>query len=90
MTKYKACCGRRCCLGKCETRKQGGCYCICRLKYAKRSLERLLDGTSYSYKGAIIYEPGRVKTPLGGLERQNRLDELDQVRAKIKEYEIDE
>lgn len=86
--KYKPCCGRICGLGGCQTQEDGGCYCLCRLKDKEQMLLSLLDGTSYQVNGAVIYEPGRVKTPAGGFFKENYLRELEKVRERIKTYEI--
>lgn len=88
--KYKTCCARRCMVHGCDTKDNGGCYCLCRLKDREHTLLSLLDGTSYREKGFIIYEPGRIKTPLGGFEKDNATKDLDEVRKRIKEYEINE
>lgn len=79
-----------CGLGNCATRDAGGCYCLCRLKDGKSMLLSLLDGTSCRINGCVVYEPGRIRTPLGGFEKDNALKELASVREKIKTYELHE
>jgi hypothetical protein len=89
MTKYKPCCGRRCPLGNCETREEGGCYCLCRLKDAESSYLSLLAGSSYRYSGAQIYVSGKT-FPLSDDEKKEYHSGLEQIREKIKDYEIGE
>lgn len=88
MIKYKPCCDKRCGVSGCKTKEDGGCYCLCRLKDAKSTMLSLLDGTSYRWNGGIIYEPGRIKIPLDGLEKQNARKELEKIIEKIKTYEV--
>lgn len=86
--KYKPCCDTRCLVGGCKTREDGGCYCVCRLKDAESSRLSLLEGRSYRFGGGIIYEPGRTPVPLEGKEEQETLNELMNIRKKLKEYEV--
>jgi hypothetical protein len=87
--KYKPCCSKRCLLGRCEIRENGGCYCLCSLKDHENTLLSLLDGTSYRFENGIIYDPNRIPSPLGGFERKNAEELLERVRAKIKTYEVE-
>lgn len=87
--KYKSCCGRRCLLGSCETRDVGGCYCVCCLKDLESSLTNIISGSTYRQGNGIIYIPGR-EIPLKGKEKEETLKELDEVREKLKKYEIKE
>jgi len=80
----------RCGVGGCKTRESGGCYCLCRLKDRESMLLSLLDGTSYRINDGVVYEPGRIPTPVRGFEKDNTLKELEQVREKIKSYKLAE
>lgn len=86
--KYKSCCTSRCLLGTCETRDNGGCYCVCRLKDHEKTQLSLIEGSSYAHKGMVIYEPGKktVPTPEDVKRYQER---LGVIRTKLKEYEIE-
>lgn len=81
----------RCCVGGCSTQEAGGCYCVCRLKGSESTLVSLLEGKAYlGVGGGIIFETNRAPTPLVGHEKEKTLQELKEVREKIKSYEITE
>ncbi len=86
--KYKNCCDRSCLLSHCETRNNGGCYCVCRLKDAENTCISLLEGKSYRSGVGIIYEPGRHKPLTEGEEKEKTLQQLANIRMRLKEYEI--
>jgi hypothetical protein len=89
MDKYKGCCGKRCMVHGCKIKDSGGCYCVCRLKDAENQCLNLLDGQSYRQNGGIIYVPGRYQ-PLEGDERKETETQLENIRSRLKEYEIKE
>lgn len=74
-------------LGHCETREDGGCYCVCLLKDAENNIERLLEGRTYKYGTGIIYDPRRPGKPLEGTEKEEALKELHDIRNRLKDYE---
>lgn len=86
MKLYTPCCNTVCLLGNCETRENGGCYCVCRLKDAESSCISLLEGKSYRKNGGIIYEPRRIPIPLVGEEKNQVEDNLKTIRERIKSY----
>lgn len=88
--KYKPCCGRRCLLGICQTRAEGGCYCLCRLKDYEDECLSISEGRSYRSNGAVVYLPNRKPIPLTGVDKDKVEKNLQQIREKIKTYEIKE
>jgi hypothetical protein len=86
--KYKPCCGKRCMLGNCKTREDGGCYCLCHLKDHEAMILSLLDGTSKRYGDGIIFNPNVEAIPLEGDEKEKTQEELEKVKLQIKEYEV--
>lgn len=85
--RYKACCNSVCLIGNCKTRDAGGCYCVCRLKDYEDTLLSVLEGSSFWEGGGFIYEPARCRPPEGE-EKEKTLAELQKVREKLKDYEI--
>ncbi len=85
--KYKPCCSSRCLLGTCETRDNGGCYCVCRWKDAESTCISLLEGRSFRHGGGIIYEPNRIPVPLKGDEKDQISQQLEAIRERLKKYE---
>lgn len=85
--KYKPCCDSVCLLSYCETREAGGCYCVCRIKDSESSLISELKGETFRQREARVYVPGRG-IPLEGDVEEKVLEELQKVREKLKEYEI--
>jgi hypothetical protein len=78
-------------VGGCSTREEGGCYCVCRLKGSESTLLFILEGKAYvGDGGGIIYETNRDPIPLIGDEKEKTLQELKEVREKLKSYEITE
>lgn len=83
--KYKSCCNIKCALAHCETREQGGCYCVCRLKDQENQLQSLIAGQMYEQDGCIIYRPERSCEPPDNkciLEKR-----LKAIRLQLKKYE---
>lgn len=78
-----------CLMAGCETEKLGGCFCLCRLRDRKHELECLLEGAMLRKKGAVVYVPFRERIPLKGVEREMTLRQLEKIRERIAEYEID-
>lgn len=88
--KYKPCCNRRCCLGLCQTRSQGGCYCVCRLKDYEENCHDLLKGRAVRSNGVITFDPNGMPIPLGGFERDNVMKDLEEIQKRLKTYKIDD
>lgn len=86
--KYKPCCNRRCLLGHCETREAGGCHCVCYLKDAEHTIESLIDGRTYKVGDGIIFDPRRPRKPLEGERKDEALKQLEEIKSRLKEYEI--
>ncbi len=86
MKKYKPCCSNRCLLGNCETRDDGGCYCLCRLKDSEHNLMNVLEGRTCLKNGLFIYSPNIIPKPIEGEEKEKIEKRLQDVRDKIKEY----
>lgn len=53
--KYKPCCDKRCMLFDCETREDGGCYCLCRLKDFEETLASLIEEGRIEGKDGIAH-----------------------------------
>ena len=87
MKKYKPCCDLKCLNGRCETRENGGCYCLCRMIDRESSLLLALEGALSRKEGYSIYVPGRY-IEVSQDEKNKLTKELYQLREKIKKYEI--
>jgi hypothetical protein len=90
--KYKPCCVRRCGVGGCKTREQGGCYCICRLIDAIHMTKNIIEGKSFRKNGMIVTPAADLrKEYLPGLTKEAKKVEeelLEEFEAKLKEYEL--
>lgn len=53
--KWKPCCDKRCCVGNCEIREAGGCYCVCRLYDRLNHLNNVQNGRTIvsEFKGMV-------------------------------------
>jgi len=91
--KYKPCCGSRCLLGYCETRENGGCYCVCRLIDHIHTLEGLINGDIVSpfiwfgdkKKQEEYYEKNKEECDKY-INQSPKL--LEKAKEKLKFYEI--
>ncbi len=86
--KYTPCCSSRCLLGTCKTRNLGGCYCVCRLKDWEDTLMGIIEGRIERFGPGIVYNPNRIPVPLEAEELEKTTKELEEVRRRLKEYEI--
>lgn len=86
-------------VGGCKTRKNGGCYCLCRLHDAINDLQDIKDGHTIASHGGLIYYPDKEKADnhlknLTEDQKKNHFEILSQaddriavIKEKIKTYE---
>jgi hypothetical protein len=99
--KYKPCCGRRCLLANCQTRDNGGCYCVCRIKDNIEILESTIRGEMLEMGSLFIpsvekreeYKKNMAEERREA-DRKFREEEapvlLMELKNKLKEYILDE
>jgi hypothetical protein len=97
--KFKACCAYQCALGGCETRENGGCYCLCRLFDRLHALENVIEGKQFVLpSGGSVYYAEEEDRKRFYQNNKEMVDEfkinkapklLEEVKSKIKEYEME-
>lgn len=94
--KYKPCCGRRCLNFTCETRENGGCYCLCRLIDYIHTLEDIIHDRGVIKYGRIYLLPGSFEKFKENMNEEEKIErekekewakkELENCNNSFKEY----
>lgn len=97
--KYKPCCDRRCLLGTCKIRDNGGCYCLCRYFDHLNTLESGLNGNIIFYGEGNVYYPdvettSKILNKMDNKSKEKHLKkmkniylEIENTKNLIKKYE---
>lgn len=99
--KYKPCCNLYCLMLNCETRENGGCACVCKIKIQENLLNGHINGTIFFINGASIYVAEHYREEfLSKLsyeqKEENKLyreekapKELEKVKKELKKYIVE-